>query len=90
MKEIQRRVLHLLIALDQLAWVILTLGNGNPDETISAAAYRLEAEKKFFGVYARPFIDWMFIPFEREHCRKSYMSEMIKEHLPEIYSGDRM
>ena len=32
----KRRILHLLIALDQLAWVVLTLGKGYPDETISA------------------------------------------------------
>lgn len=38
-----RRILNLLIALDQLAWVILTLGNGMPDETISAALWRMES-----------------------------------------------
>ena len=33
----KQRILNLLIALDQLAWVLLTLGKGHPDETISAA-----------------------------------------------------
>lgn len=34
----KQRLLNLFIALDQLAWVVLTLGKGSPDETISAAA----------------------------------------------------
>lgn len=34
----KKRILNLLIALDQLAWVIVTLGKGKPDETISAAS----------------------------------------------------
>ena len=39
---IQQRILHILIAIDQLAWVLLTLGRGHPDETISAASWRME------------------------------------------------
>ncbi len=42
MNELKRRLLNLFIALDQLLWVILTLGNGCPDETISAALWRME------------------------------------------------
>ena len=38
----KQRILNLLIALDQLAWVVLTLGKGYPDEAISAAAWRME------------------------------------------------
>ena len=37
----KQRILNLLIALDQLAWVLVTLGAGHPDETISAASYRM-------------------------------------------------
>ena len=33
----KQRLLNLLIAIDQLLWVLLTLGRGHPDETISAA-----------------------------------------------------
>ena len=33
----KRRILNLLIAIDQLAWVALTLGNGLPDETVNCA-----------------------------------------------------
>lgn len=38
----KQRILNLLIALDQLAYVIVTIGEGHPDETLSAAAWRLE------------------------------------------------
>lgn len=34
----KQRALNLLIAIDQLAYVLLTLGAGHPDETLSAAA----------------------------------------------------
>jgi hypothetical protein len=37
----KQRLLNVLIAIDQLAWVVLTLGAGHPDETISAAAWRM-------------------------------------------------
>lgn len=43
----KRRLLNLLIALDQLTYVPLTLGHGSPDETMSAAAYRLWLRDKW-------------------------------------------
>lgn len=53
----KQRLLHLLIAIDQLAWVVLTLGRGKPDETISAASWRMEREGKPAGRLLRPLID---------------------------------
>ncbi|TCS69703.1 hypothetical protein EDC61_1191 [Sulfuritortus calidifontis] len=79
------RVLNLLIALDQLAWVLLTLGNGSPDETISAAAYRMERQGKLAGRILRPLIDAIFRPVERDHCRRSYASEIAGSQLPDSY-----
>ena len=38
----KQRALNLLIALDQLAYVLLILGAGRPNETLSAAAWRTE------------------------------------------------
>ncbi|GAB4112336.1 MAG: hypothetical protein Fur0019_18820 [Tibeticola sp.] len=73
----RRRLLNMLIALDQLLWVLTTLGNGAPDETISAAAYRMERQGKLAGRALRPLIDLLFSPIEREHCRKAYLSEMF-------------
>ena len=40
----KQRLLNLLIAVDQLLWVVFTLGKGHPDETISAAAWRMEQQ----------------------------------------------
>lgn len=84
--NIKRRIKHLFIALDQLTWVVATLGNGYPDETISAASYRMESEGKFAGIILRPIIDFIFRPFEKDHCFNSYLSEVNKKQLPRRYS----
>jgi hypothetical protein len=79
------RFLNVLIAIDQLLWVLLTLGKGKPDETISAAAYRMEQQGKLAGKVLRPVIDLLFSPLERDHCRKSFESEQRGAHLPAAY-----
>ena len=81
----KQRILSLLIALDQLAWVVLTLGKGSPDETISAAAWRMEQEGKLVGRILRPLIDALFRPLERDHCRLSAESEQKQAQLPDYY-----
>jgi hypothetical protein len=78
-----RRIFNLLIALDQLAYVVITLGHGSPDETISSAAWRLEQDGRIIGKLARPFIDALFWVAERDHCRKAYESERTRSHLPD-------
>lgn len=83
--EVNRRTLNLLIALDQLAWVVITLGNGSPDETISAALCRMERAGKLSGRLFRPLIDLLFRPLEREHCRKAYEAEKRGAQLPKEY-----
>ena len=80
----KRRILNLLIALDQLAWVILTLGNGMPDETISAALWRMESQGKWAGKLFRPVVDAMFW-FDKNHCLNAWESENKKQHLPAMY-----
>ena len=80
----KRRILNLLIALDQLAWVILTLGNGMPDETISAALWRMESQGKWAGKLFRPVVDAMFW-FDKNHCLNAWESENKKQQLPAIY-----
>ena len=82
---LRRRTLNVLIAIDQLAWVLLTLGDGHPDETISAAAWRMERQNKLAGRILRPLIDAIFRPLERDHCRKSYESELTGSQLPSVY-----
>lgn len=69
------RVLNILIALDQLAYVLITLGNGKPDETMSAAAWRLEQKGQWFGKIARPAIDTLFF-WDKDHCRTSAEAEI--------------
>ena len=81
----KQRILNLLIALDQLAWVIVTLGKGTPDETISAALWRMEQEGKLAGRVFRPLVDALFRPLERDHCRLSFESEVRGAHLPDYY-----
>lgn len=80
----KKRLLHILIAIDQLFWVLLTLGKGYPDETISCACYRMEKQGKFFGIIARPFIDKLFF-WDKQHCRKAYLSEVFRTQLPKTF-----
>ena len=70
----KRRLLNFLITLDQLLFSILTLGDAAPDESMSAAAYRLELQGRFFGRVFRPLIDALFF-FDANHCAASYLAE---------------
>ena len=75
----RRRLLHILIALDQFLWVLLTLGAGYPDETISSSAYRLDKKGHWFGK-ARPIIDWIFF-WDPQHCRRAYLAEKFRKQI---------
>lgn len=81
----RQRILNIMIAIDQFLWVVLTLGKGYPDETISAGVWRMEQQGKLAGRILRPIIDAIFWPLERDHCRLSYESELQKLQLPESY-----
>lgn len=70
-----------LIAFDQM---INALFFGKPDETLSARAYRKELSSHRWTI-VRKFIDGLFWVFEKEHCKKSYESEMERRHLPVKY-----
>ena len=82
----KQRLLNFLIALDQLAYVLLTLGAGHPDETLSAAAWRTEQKNRLLGIVFRPVIDLIFLPIERDHCRKAYEAEKRGAQLPKEYA----
>ena len=84
-EEVNRRTLNLIISLDQLAWVVITLGNGSPDETISAALWRMEQQGKLAGKLFRPVVDLLFRPLEKDHCRKAFLAEQIGAQLPKEY-----
>lgn len=81
----KQRLLNTAIAIDQLMYVLLTLGAGSPDETLSAAAWRTEQSGKLGGRIFRPVIDLIFLPIERDHCRKAYEAERRGNQLPKEY-----
>lgn len=70
-----------MIALDQLLWVLVSLGYGFPDETVSSAMYRYEKSEKKVGIIMRPLIDKLFF-WEPQHCRKAFLSRRV--HLRKI------
>jgi hypothetical protein len=84
--NLKQRILNLLIAIDQLIYVIITLGDGCPDETMSAAAYKIERDGKFFGFF-RPVIDTL-LWFDQDHCRKAYLAEVSRAQLPPGYTPE--
>lgn len=84
-KEIKRRLWNLGIAVDQLVHVVITLGHASPDETLSAAAWRLEQKGALAGKVLRPIIDAVFWVFERDHCRLAFEAEMNRAHLHKVY-----
>ena len=81
----KQRFLNWLISLDQFLFNTVTLGHSSPDETLSAAAWRWEQAGKLRGRVLRPLIDLLFLPFERDHCRNSFESEVNRLHLPPEY-----
>ncbi len=83
--DTRRRTLNLLIALDQFVYVLITFGNGHADETMSAAAYRLWLERHWAGSLFKPAIDWLFSPFEADHCYHAFVAELMDEQLPGVY-----
>lgn len=84
---LKQRLLNLGIAVDQFLFVVITLGSANPDETISAAAYRLEKQNKRIGALLRPFIDFLFW-FDEQHCKTSYENEISRKHLGFYYRSN--
>lgn len=78
----KRRLLNLLTAIDQLVYVLVTLGYGFPDETLSSAAWRAEQKGRIFGRIFRPAIDALLRPIERDHCYVAYLAERRRLQFP--------
>lgn len=72
-----------LIAVDQLLNALL---GGMADETLSSRAYRAEVKGRIFGKIFRPLIDALFF-FDKDHCFKSYLSELNRRHLPREFQN---
>ena len=81
------RILNILISFDQFVWVLITLGYAHPDETISAACWRMELAGKWQGKFFRPIIDWTFLKLfgEKDHCLTAYKAERNGWQLPKEY-----
>lgn len=81
------RILNLLIAIDQLVYVIVTLGVGMPDETMSSAAWRTEQQGRVFGKFFRPIIDFLFAPLQAQHCYQAFLAERRRAQMPNKLKG---
>lgn len=83
-----RRLKNIALGADQFFWVLITLGNGSPDETLSAALWRMELQGKRAGSWFRPVVDALFW-FDPDHCRTSYESEIERLQLHQHYRQAR-
>ncbi len=59
---------NILISIDQL---VNTVIGGKPDETISSRAGKGRLYGDPFWTPIAAFIDFLFLPFERDHCANS-------------------
>ena len=76
----KKRLLNILIAVDQLANTFI---GSEPDETFSAKCYRLkDSEKRRYAVMMK----WLNILFnDPDHCKNAFISEQARKHLPTEY-----
>ena len=82
MKKFLHNLTQLAIAIDQLFNVLIGMLCGYKaysDETLSAKAYRLELERG--RTWARKLIDGILF-FDKDHCKESYESEILRRQLP--------
>lgn len=64
------RLIRLGDAVSQLGNVLLF--NGDPNYSISGEAWRKGRHR------LRRVIDWLFSPFEADHCRSAYLNDVQK------------
>lgn len=74
---------QVLIAIDRRINALL---DGNPNETLSSRAYRMEQAGKPMG-FMRRVIDTLFW-FDKDHCKESYQNELKRAHVPHIEQND--
>lgn len=68
--------INLLIALDQLANVIL---RGDPDETLSSRAHRMRSKGQHIWGWTASVIDALFF-FDDNHCERAWLSETKRKN----------
>jgi len=64
-----------MVALDIFVFALITIGGAKRNETISSAAWSLEQDGKLAGRVFRPLIDFLFSPFESNHCGNAWANE---------------
>jgi len=82
---LRSRIKNILIAADQLIWVLITLGAADPQETISAACWKAEQKGSIFAAVFRIIIDILFLPLEIDHCKRSAISETLRKEIPPFH-----
>ena len=75
-----RYLINIVIAVDQGINALLA---GDPDETLSARAWR-QRHKPRWAVIGR-MIDTIFF-WQKDHCKSAYHSEFKRKHLSNQYS----
>lgn len=78
-KGCKHHVKQILIALDQLINALL---GGWADCTLSARCY-INSEKYWYAKLGVKILDLIFKPWDKEHCKESYESEINRTQLPE-------
>jgi hypothetical protein len=73
----KRWFLNVLTAIDQLLNALIC--NGEPDETMSSAAYRMHRDGRPTG-FLKTIIDTLFF-FDPDHCKTSYWAEKKRSQL---------
>jgi hypothetical protein len=74
---------NIVIGLDQTLNCLFRLDGewGQPDETLSARAWRVREKHPRWHIW----IDWIFF-WEVDHCRVSFEAEVARRHLPGVYA----
>lgn len=78
------RRMQILIAHDQL---INTLFKGWADESISSRAYRRSLDDCYWCPVMKRIIDTCFF-WDKDHCKKSYISEQERHQFPPELRGN--
>lgn len=78
MNAILHWIHQVAIAIDQVANALV---GGWADETLSSAAYRMHMKGRPWG-FMRHVIDFLFYPFQKDHCRKAHDHELMRRHSP--------
>ena len=63
-------------SLSQVANVVIFFGL-NPNESVSGRAHRL-SDKHMFWRWVKVSIDWVFSPFQVDHCELSHKADVSR------------